>query len=375
MLIGVDASRALTAERTGTEHYSLELISALLALGSAHRFRLYTPQAPPATLAAAWSRAEWRIIPFPRLWTHVRLSLEMLLDPPDVLFVPAHVLPLVHRGRGVVTIHDLGYLHFPQAHPRQQRLYLDWSTRWSARVARQVVVDSLATQQDLVTHYGTDPRKVRVAYPAGRDLCALVDAAADAERLARFGLHSGYILAVGTIQPRKNLLVLLEAFAALLRADRLPAEARLVLAGRAGWLSDETLARAQADDLREHVTITGYVTDAELAALYRGAMALAFPSLYEGFGLPVLEAMQCGVPVICSTSSSLPEIAGSGADAAALLVAPDDLPGWQTALDRVYHEPALRESLRARGRERAMAFSWERCARAVLAAIEEAAPK
>ena len=170
------------------------------------------------------------------------------------------------------------------------------------------------------------------------------------------------------IQPRKNLIVLLDAFAALCQEQRLPPGTQLVLAGRAGWLSEATLARAAAPELRDRVVVTGYVSDDDLLALYRGARLLAFPSLYEGFGLPVLEAMQLGLPVVCSRASSLPEVAGD----AAVLVEPQDVAGWAGALESVYHDSALRAALAARGQAQAATFSWERCARAVLAAIEEA---
>lgn len=367
MLIGIDASRAVAAELTGTEHYSLRVIEALLEIGAAHRFRLYAPREPSLATAERLSAGEWRIIPLPRLWTHLRLSLELLQNPPDALFVPAHVLPLVHRRRGVVTLHDLGYLHYPGAHTLWQRLYLDWSTRWSARVARRVIVDSCATRNDLIAAYNTAARKVVVAHPAGRDLHLLGNPSDDLSPLARWGLGTGFVLAVGTLQPRKNLIVLLEAFARLIGEGRLPAEARLVLAGRPGWLSDAILAHANASDLRGRVIVTGYVSDRELAALYRQAQVLAFPSLYEGFGLPVLEAMQCGLPVICANTSSLPEVAGD----AALLVPPDDVAGWQSALERVYHEPELVRGLVERGLRQAERFSWRRCARTILDVIEE----
>ena len=148
MHIGIDASRALVERRTGTEVYSLELIRALLALDSGHRFTLYTnggngERVAPAGAGGAW---ENRSIPFPRLWTHLRLSAEMLARPPDALFVPAHVLPLIHPRHSAVTVHDLGFLHFPGAHRTLDRLYLQWSTRWNARQAAAVIADSEATR-------------------------------------------------------------------------------------------------------------------------------------------------------------------------------------------------------------------------------------
>src|SRR5438045_1153741 len=152
MHIGIDASRATVARRTGTEHYARRLIQALLAIGGSRRFTLYFRDPPPAGL---FPDAQQRVIPFPRLWTHLRLSWELMARPrPDVLFVPAHVLPLAHPLPSVVTVHDLGYRHFPGAHPARQRLYLDWSTRFSARAATHVLADSAATKRDLAHFYG-----------------------------------------------------------------------------------------------------------------------------------------------------------------------------------------------------------------------------
>ena len=141
MIIGIDASRALRrAQRTGTENYSLQLIRSLLALDSQHKFRLYVDQPPSQGLFGS-RLTDCRVLRSPRLWTHVRLSVEMAVDPPDVLFVPAHVVPLIHPRRSVVTVHDLGYVHHPEAHTWRQRSYLSWSTRWSVRRSVRVIVD------------------------------------------------------------------------------------------------------------------------------------------------------------------------------------------------------------------------------------------
>src|SRR6185436_10590611 len=153
MRIGIDASRATVPRRTGTESYARRLIQALLDRGSGYDLILYFRDLPAPGL---FPRGIRRVIPFPRLWTHVRLSLELLTQPrPDVLFIPAHVLPLIHPLPSVVTVHDLGYRHFPEAHPLAQRLYLDWSTRFSARAATHLIADSEATKRDLIRFYNT----------------------------------------------------------------------------------------------------------------------------------------------------------------------------------------------------------------------------
>lgn len=363
MNIGIDASRAARPERTGTENYSLHLIRALLDLDSPHRFRLYFNRQPAANLLPPSPQADLRVIPFPRLWTHVRLAWEMLLHPPDVLFVPAHVLPLIHP-RSVATIHDLGYRHFPEAHTRSARLYLEWGTRYSARASRLVIADSRATRDDLVSMYGVPECRIRVAYPGICPGLAPVSDSAVIDRVrGKYGISRPYLLYVGTLQPRKNLLRLMDAFAAL------PEQYVLVLAGKKGWLYSDILSRAEALGVGRRVIFTGYVPDEDLPALLSGAEVFVFPSLYEGFGLPVLEAMACGAPVVCSDTSSLPEVAGD----AALLVSPTDTAALAAAMNQVLTDGDLRQRLVLRGREQAAKFTWQRCAQTVLEVLEEAA--
>ena len=366
MLIGIDASRAVAAHPTGTEVYSQRLIQALLALDGPHRFRLYFRSPPPAD---AYPGAEQRVIPFPRVWTHVRLSWEVAHRPPDVLFVPAHVLPLVRPRASLVTVHDLGYLRFPEAHPWRQRAYLDLSTRWNARVAAHVLADSQATRADLVAHYGAPPPKITVAYP-GRDetLAPVRDPAVIGAAKARYSIAGDYFLYLGTLQPRKNLARLIAAFAAAL--GDLDSEPSLVLAGKRGWLYEDLFAQVRRLGLESRVCFPGYVRDEDKAALLSGALAFVFPSLYEGFGLPVLEAQACGCPVLTSTTSSLPEVAGD----AALLIDPAGVAAITAGLQRIAADRALRAALVERGLANVRRFSWIACAQSVLDALERCVP-
>ena len=367
MLIGIDASRAVAAQRTGTENYSLYLVRALLEVGRKHRYRLYFNQPPPDDMFRCDERVEWRVIPFPRLWTHLRLAWEVAQHPPDLLFVPAHVLPLVHPKCCAATVHDLGYLYYPSAYTRSSLLYLDWSTRFNARSARRIIVDSKATRDDLIRCYKVAPGKIVVAHPAG---VAGLTPVTDSQKLdavrRRYETGSHYFLYVGTLQPRKNLITLLWAYASLIKKGDIPSEVNLVLAGRQGWLCRDILEVASAQILRDRVVFPGYIPSEDLAALLSGAIAYILPSWYEGFGLPVLEAMACGTPVVCSNVSSLPEVAGD----AALLFDPRDAGALATAMSRVYREPALRRELIERGRERLKIFNWKQCAQTVLTALE-----
>jgi glycosyltransferase involved in cell wall biosynthesis len=380
MLIGIDASRATAARRTGTETYSLRLIRELLTLGEAHRFRLYFNQAPPPNFSDG---AEQRIIPFPRLWTHLRLSWEMLTQPPDLLFIPSHVLPLAHPERSVVTVHDLGYLYHPEAHTLFQNIYLRWSTRYNARSAARVLADSNATCRDLVRHYRIPQEKIVVVYPGRNEtLTPVTEPSAFAAVRARYNLTGSYLLYVGTLHPRKNLVRLIQAFAALFQSwndtpgrvngptprSRSPvSDLHLVLAGQKGWLYDGIFAQVRKLGLTDRVSLTGYVPDADLPALLSGALAFVYPSLYEGFGFPVLEAMACGTPVVCSNVSSLPEVAGD----AALQVDPLDTDALAAALHRVVADEGLRHELVERGFRQVQRFSWRRCAQGTLQVLED----
>ncbi len=361
MLIGIDASRAARAERTGTEAYSLHLIRALLSAAPGHHFRLYADRALPRELAAP--NAEPCVMPFARLWTHVRLSAEMLLHPPEVLLVPAHVVPLVHP-RTVVTVHDLGYLYFPGAHPTLARMYLDLSTRWSVRAAAHVLADSQATKDDLVLHYGVPAAKITVAYP-GRDqsLRRVDDPSSIEATKQRYGIIGEYLLYIGTLQPRKNLVRLVQAYSNIKYQI---SNIKLVLAGGKGWLYDDVFAEVKRLGLEGRILFPGRVADEDKAALMSGAMALVHPSLYEGFGFTVVEAMQCGTPVICSNTSSLPHVAGE----AACLVDPLDVDALAQAILRVVQDTALRQALIERGFAQAQKFSWQTCGSRVLSVLE-----
>jgi glycosyltransferase involved in cell wall biosynthesis len=380
MLIGVDASRVARALRTGTEAYSLHLIRALIRAGCDHRFRLYTPApfsmdpeyeaAQNPTLEGQVSLSyEVRVIPFPRLWTHVRLAWEVRRHPPDVLFVPAHVMPLVCPVPSVVTVHDLGYLLYPEAHRLFDRWYLGWTTRRHARQAAFVIADSQATRADLINHYQADPERIAVVYPGRDESLARVEATdAIHAAKARYGIGGDYLLYLGTLQPRKNLVRLVEAFG---RLQPLTAELRLVLAGKKGWLYDDLFARVKALGLEDRVLFTGYVADDDKAPLLSGARALVYPSLYEGFGLPVLEAMTCGTPVLTSNVSSLPEVAGD----AALLVDPLDVDAMAEDMSRLITDDELRVTLVEKGYTQVRKFSWARAAHEVLQVLEAVANK
>lgn len=366
MIIGIDASRATLAHRTGTEQYAYHLIQALGALASADfRLRLYTHQAPQGESWPDTPFVETRLIPLPRLWTHLRLAAEISRHPPHLLFVPAHVLPLFCPVPSVVTVHDLAYRFYPETYTASQRWYLDWSTRRHTQVADHLIADSAATRTDLVEQYQAKATQISVVH-LGRDP-NLQPVSNPQPVLAKYNLQPPYLLYIGTLQPRKNLERVLLAFSNI--AANYPVH--LVLAGSKGWLYDTIFARVEALGLGDRVHFPGYIAEADKAALISGATVYLYPSLYEGFGLPLLEAMACGTPILSSNLSSMPEIAGD----AAWLVDPHNSEAIATGLRRLLTDTALRDRLTARGLERVQAFSWGQAAEQVLSILATVAER
>ena len=374
LCIGIDASRSLRAEPTGTERYSRQIIGHMLATHSNRfSFRLYAPTMPTAEAVrgdappARDGRAVTvRALPGKWMWTHRTLAWEVSRRPPHVLFVPAHVAPFLPPGllpRTVVTLHDIGYRYFPQSHTAVQRLYLELSTRWSAAAARRIIAVSRQTANDLQRFYGVPEAKIRVIHEA--PMRRAVGPEADAGRAPVY--ERPFALYVGTIQPRKNLLRVIEAFERLMQQQDIGWD--LVLVGRWGWLSEEYERLVAAKGLAGRVHFPGYLPDGAVAALMQAALFFVFPSLFEGFGLPALEAQTTGVAVMCANNSALPEIAGD----AALLVDPLDVDAIAAAMLRLSRDEALRQELIAKGYENVKRFSWEKAARETLAVLEEAA--
>ncbi len=365
--IAIDASRTTTARITGTEHYALQLIRHLIMLNDLqpqpHYFTLYFRDVPPPNLLPKSPHVRQRVIPLVRAWTHVRFATAIAQDKPDVTFVPAHTLPFAFPGRAVVTVHDLGYRYFPQAHPRHHRLYLDATTAYSARRATLVLADSQATAADLTHFYGTPAEKIRVVYPGvetpPEDFMRYAPGIRD-----KYHLPFRYFLFIGTLQPRKNIARLVQAFD--IWQDAYRDGTGLVLAGAKGWLYDEEwIAGVQ------NVHCIGYIANEDKAPLLGGSEALIFPSLYEGFGFPVLEAMHCGTPVIASNTSSLPELVQD----AGLLVDPLSVHDIAAAMDVLTWKRPLRRILTDKGFEQALKFNWRASAHKTLLALEEAAQR
>jgi len=365
--IGIDASRATLAQRTGVEGYSLNLIRELLKLETEHEFILYFNRPPREGLFQGMGKAHYEILPFPRLWTQIRLATHILFHRPDLLLITAHILPLAYTGPSVVTVHDLGFLVYPKTYRLFDLFYLSTMTPYSSWRARRIIADSQATKDDLTRYYRTSPDKIRVV-PLGVDTSFFrpADPAQSQATARRYGIEGPYILYVGTLQPRKNLHRLLEAYATVRNWGF--ASHRLVLAGKLAHAYPSLVREVRELGLEDSVLFPGFVAAKDLPALMSGCDAFVLPSLYEGFGLPILEAMACGAPVIASNVSSMPEVVGD----AGLLTDPFDTDALALALRRVLSERDTRQELRQRGLQRASQFTWERCARETMAVLEEA---
>lgn len=283
----------------------------------------------------------------------------------DLLHAPVNVVPLLSRVPSVVTIHDLTVMVLPDRFLPAKRRYLQAFTRLSVRVARHVIADSEHTRADVIRLLDVPPERVS-AVPLGVvDHFAPPHPDALGAFRARHGLPDHYLLYLGTLEPRKNLVTLLHAYAALRRRGL---AWPLVLAGGKGWLYEEIFRCVGELHLADHVIFPGYVSYEEQPLWYGGATIFVYPSTYEGFGLPVLEAMACGAPVITSTSSSLPEAAGD----AALLVECHDAQALAGAIEALASDAARRAELRRRGLERAALFPWSRTAAETLRAYARA---
>jgi glycosyltransferase involved in cell wall biosynthesis len=349
--VAVDA-HTLGRRATGNETYVRGLLGGLIGREDIEPLVLVDPKLPVGDQFEPWAKMLSTRNPILRL-------LRDFASPrarwrADLLHVQ-YVRPPRCDVPCVTTIHDISYEHFPRLFDRRSQLRMRITIPWSARHSAAVVTGSRYSRDDLIEHYGLDPHQVHVTPYAVDPRFQPQPPEVVRHIVQRLGLPSDYLLYVGNLQPRKNLPRLLDAYVGLHDAGiRVP----LVIAGQRSWLSNEIFETVRRHNLTECVTFTGYVPIDDLPAVYAGALAFVYPSLFEGFGLPVLEALACGVPTVTSSVSSLPEVAGD----AALLVDPQDTSALSGALARVLSDTDLRAHLAVQGPLRAATFSWERCA-------------
>ncbi|MCA1816962.1 MAG: glycosyltransferase family 4 protein [Acidobacteria bacterium] len=364
MHIAIDAHSVGTG-LAGNETYAANLVEALAEVDQENRYTLYVTK-PEAVerFGGRWSNFEVRrTLPHtPLLRVPLTLSAELRRRPVDLLHVQYTAPPLAPCPV-VATIHDLSFEHLPETFRRRSRAQLRLTVRRTARSAAHVVAPSEFTRRDLIETYGVARGRTSVVPLAASERFAPVREAKELQRVRElYGIEGDYILAVGSIQPRKNLARLFEAYSGLRQTrgqDKLP---KLVVVGKRAWLYGETLRAAGEYGVSDAVIFTGYAPERDLPALYSGALCFAYPSYFEGFGLPPLEAMRCGTAVVAGDRTSLPEVVGD----AGLLVNPFDPEEIAAALARLIEDDSLRALLRERGLARATQFDWRETARLTL---------
>ena len=364
MHIAIDAHSVGTG-LAGNETYAANLVEALAEVDRENRYTVYV------TRAEAFERfkGRWpnvgvrRTLPHtPLLRVPFTLSAELRRRPVDLLHVQ-YTAPPAAPCPVVVTVHDLSFEHLPETFKRRSWMQLRLTVRRTVRRAAHVIAPSEFTRRDLIETYKLDPARVSAIPLAASARFGPVTDAGEIERVRRhYGLEGDYILAVGSIQPRKNLARLVRAYSGLRRERGRSNLPQLVLVGKKAWLYGETLKAVEEEGVGDSVVLTGYVSEGDLPALYTGALCFAYPSYYEGFGLPPLEAMRCGTAVLTGDRTSLPEVVGD----AGLTADPFDTGAIQGALARLIEDEALRAELGARGLKRAEAFDWRDTARMTL---------
>ena len=360
MRIGIDGSRAFLKQRTGIEEYSYQVIKNLRNELGNHEVFLYTRRNQIVDFSVP---ENWQIrkIGWLRFWTQIGLSWEMFRRPVDVLFVPAHTVPLIHPKKTVVTIHGLEYEMMPKAYSWWERFYMRASIRNSCRWAEKVISVSENTKKDLMRLYQVPEEKIQVIYE-GYDLekskIQISNFKSHAYRQAgnlNDQITKPYLLFIGRLEERKNIVGIIKAFEIL--KEHYGIGHKLILAGKFGYGADDIRAELGKINSFRDILLPGFVSDEEKWELLRGAEVFLFPTFYEGFGIPILEAQSVGVPVVASDNSSSSEIAARSA----ILVDPQNAEQIADAAYGLISDKTKRDDIIERGYENVARFSWEKC--------------
>lgn len=359
MHIGFD-SRLPYYQLGGISQYILHLLPALAKLDRENHYTIlhsrkdakrYLPkQAKNFNAKEVWTPCHHR-------WEKWLLSLELLPERLDLLHSPDFIPPAYGARTRIITVHDLNFIYYPEFLTADSRRYYVDQIEWAVHVADHIIADSHYTRRDLIERLNVPEGKTTTVHLAASPVfMQKPQDNAVKSTLAKYRLKHGFILFVGTVSPRKNLKTLLKALSKL--SNGAAVNVPLVLVGSKGWLYEDTFATIEKLNLWERVMHLQNVSNVQLSHLYRAAGLLALPSYYEGFGLPPLEAMHCGCPVIVSNRASLPEVVGS----AGILLEPDDVDGWAEAILQVLSDSGMRQRLITEGHRQAQGFSWERTA-------------
>ena len=370
MLIGIDGNEANVSRRVGISEYSFELLKKFKEFKiSSLKFQIYLKDLPLADMPEESNNWKYFFVTPRKFWTQIGLPLYLYthIPKPDVFFSPSHYSPRFSPVPTVMSVMDLSYIHFPELFAKHDLYQLREWTKYSVKKARKVFTISESSKNDIIKYYRKKPEDVVVTYlgikqnvfPAGLHGKAMSQEVKIEDLQIKFGLPKKYVLFVGTIQPRKNISRLIDAFAAVGKKHK---DVSLVIVGKKGWLYGPILAEPKKMNIEEKVHFLDFVNNEELAVLYKHAICYCLPSLYEGFGLPVLEAMQHGCPVITSNVSSLPEAGGD----ACLYVNPESATDIALKIVELIEKPQLRKKLIQKGYQHIKKFSWEKTAKQTL---------
>lgn len=363
MHIGIDC-RLPTYQMGGISQYIILLIQAMGKIVTQEQVTIFHSRKE----ARAFLPANNALFSRSDLWTpcHHRLerkalSLELFRHKLDIFHSPDFIPPQGGFMKRIITVHDLTFLYYPEFLTAESRRYYLDQIEWAVSAADHIIADSEATRQDLIRMLSVSPPKATTIYLAANPVYEMeYKAHTINDTMDEYGLERGFILNVGTLEPRKNLPTLLRAYARLRKERKITVP--LVLVGNKGWIYEEVFATIDSLGLKESVRHLSGIPDEKLAHLYHLSGVLAFPSYYEGFGLPALEAMHCGCPVIASNRGSLPEVTGN----AGVSLPPDDEDAWVDGIAKVLEDADFAEELRKEGRQQARRFTWENAARETL---------
>ncbi len=390
MKIGIDGSRAFLEKRTGIEEYSYQVIKNLAGNLNDHQVVLYARGCQAANVKSQTFPKNWKIkvIKWPFFWTQIGLSLEMLFHPTDVLFIPAHTVPLIHPARTIVTIHGLEYEFCPKAYSLWERIYMRASIKKSCQWASKIISVSQNTKKDLMKLYKVPEEKIEVAYE-GYDrernfqfpISLPTGQAGNFQKNTRYKIQdTKYILFLGRIEERKNIGNIIEAFEIL--KEKYKIEHKLVLAGKPGFGYESIKSMVHSSRFTEGIVELGFVSEQEKWELLKNAEVFVFPTQYEGFGIPILEAQSVGCPVVTSNNSSIlevtcPKVQPSEhqrlnlSEFSALLVDPQSPTEIAEAIFKIISDQPFKKDLIEKGLENVKRFSWEKCAREVAEILEK----
>lgn len=375
MLIGVDGNEANVERRVGSGQFAFELIREF-SQNKKHKFLIYLKEKPKTDFPRESENFKYLIFGPKKFWTQFALPAKLFFGKkPDVFFSPSHYGPRFSSAPNVITIFDLSYVHFPEMFRKEDLYQLTNWTQRSAKKAKAIITISKFSKEDIVKYYKVDPKNVVVAYPGyDQKLFKPQNQKAIESVKRKYKIKNDYILFLGTIQPRKNLSRLLDAIDQLTsrpsnHPTNQPTNLQLVISGKRGWLYDEFFEKVEK--MKDKVVVIDFAEEKDLPALFSGARAFVLPSLYEGFGIPVIEAQACGCPVIVSDVSSLPEIVGDSA----ILVDPESVDSIRSGIKKVLTDHKTRTVLIEKGFKNVKRFSWQKCAQEVLETISKVASK